>query len=864
MIPLSLTISGFLSYRDRTELDFSGFDLACIAGANGAGKSSLLDAITWSLFGQARKRDDSLINSKEDRAEVSLIFAYEENVYRVMRSKPRNKTTLLEFHILQEGSDEEPQGVDLASGTWKPLTERTLRDTEARIQETLRLDYETFVNASFFLQGKADQFTQQRPSDRKRILASILGLEIWDQYRQRAADRRRAIEGQIRSVEGRLQEITTELDEEALRKKRLKALQDELHVLSQNRAIQEEALESIRQIAATLAEQERVVGILARQSEEANQYLAELHERLASRREERESFDQLISRADQIEAEYGSWQQARESLESWEAVAARFREQEKKRQGPLAEINAEQARLDQERQILEVEQNKVMAAQSQVPEIEANLTVVKGSAKDAEHRLVRRKLLFDDLKQAQQNQADAQAENPRLKEEMDELKDRINQLSASEGAVCPLCGQPLSQADRHALIESLNAEGTELGDKYRANQELLQQAETKVRDLEIQIESLNSAENELLQFEKTISQLDSSIEILNSQKDEWERKSAPRLAEITASIEGESFAPKARQQLAAVNKELKEIGYDAEAHDSMRKAESEGRKSEAELRALENARSAIAPMEREISELEIQITRQEKETARKAAEHIKAAEALESSRQKAPDQQAAEGVLLNLQERENRLRMEVGAAKQKVLVLDDLKSRYAGLEAERSDLMDQVAHHRQLERAFGKDGVPALLIEQALPQIETKANEILDRLTLGDMSVRFVTQAAYKDKSREDLRETLEIQISDSAGVRDYEMFSGGEAFRVNFAVRLALSEILSQRAGARLQTLVIDEGFGSQDAQGRQRLVEAINLVRGDFAKILVITHIDDLKDQFPSRIEVEKTARGSLVSVI
>ncbi len=89
-------------------------------------------------------------------------------------------------------------------------------------------------------------------------------------------------------------------------------------------------------------------------------------------------------------------------------------------------------------------------------------------------------------------------------------------------------------------------------------------------------------------------------------------------------------------------------------------------------------------------------------------------------------------------------------------------------------------------------------------------------------------------------------------------MFSGGEAFRVNFAIRLALSEVLARRAGARLQTLVIDEGFGSQDALGRQRLIEAINLVRGDFAKILVITHIDELKDAFPNRIEVEKTPRG------
>jgi exonuclease SbcC len=216
-----------------------------------------------------------------------------------------------------------------------------------------------------------------------------------------------------------------------------------------------------------------------------------------------------------------------------------------------------------------------------------------------------------------------------------------------------------------------------------------------------------------------------------------------------------------------------------------------------------------------------------------------------------------------MKEMENRLRLEVGAALQKVDVLGDLKLRRKSWEAQREERARLVGQFKQLERAFGKDGVPALLIEQALPQIETKANEILDRLSSGNMSVRFITQAAYKDRRREDLRETLDIQISDGAGTRDYEMFSGGEAFRVNFAIRLALSEVLAQRAGARLQTLVIDEGFGSQDALGRQRLVEAINLVRLDFAKILVITHIDELKDYFPNRIEVEKTERGSNIRV-
>ena len=106
----------------------------------------------------------------------------------------------------------------------------------------------------------------------------------------------------------------------------------------------------------------------------------------------------------------------------------------------------------------------------------------------------------------------------------------------------------------------------------------------------------------------------------------------------------------------------------------------------------------------------------------------------------------------------------------------------------------------------------------------------------------------------------LDIEIL----VQRHRVHPGGEAFRVNFAIRLALSDVLAQRAGARLQTLVIDEGFGSQDALGRQRLIEAINTIKEDFAKILVITHIEALKDAFPTRIEVEKTPRGSVVNIV
>ena len=92
MIPVHLHLSGFLSYLDPVDVDFESFDLACISGQNGAGKSSLLDAITWVLFGEARRRDDAIINHRADAAEVTLVFDYEDTRYRILRSKPRGKT----------------------------------------------------------------------------------------------------------------------------------------------------------------------------------------------------------------------------------------------------------------------------------------------------------------------------------------------------------------------------------------------------------------------------------------------------------------------------------------------------------------------------------------------------------------------------------------------------------------------------------------------------------------------------------------------------------------------------------------------------------------------------------------------------
>lgn len=851
MIPKYLRLSGFLSYKEPIELDFTGFELACISGANGAGKSSLLDAITWALFGQARRRDDAIINSYASSAEIIFDFWYENSLYRVQRVKPNGKTSLLELYM-DDG------------GRWRPLTEHSLRETEARIQQILRMDFETFTNASFFLQGKADQFAQQRPGDRKRILTSVLGLEMWEVYRERAFERRKGAENELNAIDSMLREINNELNEEDQRRARLKELQENLARLVELRQAKTAAFEHLRRLQNSLDEQRRMVEMLSAKLAALNGRIENRQRILEQRQAERLEYQQRLASAAEIEAAYQQWQAARASLESWEAVASNFRQYEGQRAAPMMEIVNERVRLETARQALLEQASQAGAFEALIPALSAEIDAARQQVSQAKERLELKASFESELAQVQEEQAEAGAENKRLKAEMAELKERIDQLEDAQGALCPLCGQPLAEPERLALIESLKAQGAEQGDRYRANQARMRLGDERRQVVNAAIKNLQQVESELRHYQRTLDQSEDRCAQVQRALENWQSSGATQLAEIERRLATNEYAQPAREELARVDAELARIGYDASAHDAARRYEQGGRAAEQQLRLLETARAALAPLEREIELSEGQLKTETAELAELEQQHTTAAAQYAADAANLPDIQQAEQHLFDLQEQENRLRMQVGGAAQAVEVLKTLRRRHAERTAQRAETAGLVARLKTLERAFSKDGVPALLIEQALPEIEAQANELLDRLTNGNMSVRFATQKEYKDRHRDDKKETLEILISDAAGWREYEMFSGGEAFRVNFAIRVALSRVLAQRSGARLQTLVIDEGFGNQDAEGRQRLIEVINRVRGDFAKILVVTHLEELKEAFPARIEVEKSAQGSRIRVV
>ncbi len=853
MIPVHLRLEGFLSYRHPAELDFSAFSLACISGPNGAGKSSLLDALTWALFGQARRRDDAIIHRAADAARVAFTFELAGARYRVQRAKSRNKPQRLDLQIW----DPEHQ-------TWRALSERRVRDTQAKIEALLGLDYTTFVQASFFLQGQADNFARQTPAARKQTLARVLGLDQWEVFHDRARQARRAAETDLARLERDLAETHRLLEQKPGLEAQRQRLQNELDEVARQREHIDAALRAADALRAQLDAARQQVEATARAVQEAQAEVRRAQSQLDALQAELAALETALTQKDAVHAAQERRRALQERLQTCGQKAHRYREL----QARLARLQAEyaQARARLEQELAHLTQQRDEAARAH-REAEA----LRAAQQEAQQRLdalaaaPTPEALMQQLRQLAETRGQLQSENRDLRATMEELKERLERLRAATGATCPLCGQPLTPEHRHDLMARLEAEGKALADRYRANKARLKELDAQQQELEAALQRARQAQTQRQSLERQMASRAAQIEALRAAWEAWQSQGAPRLAQVQAALQEETFAPELQQHIARLQAQMAALGYDPEEHARL-EAEWQAlaeHETQAQRLAEAQARYTALQARRRDWEQHLAQARQRLQQAQEA--HQQARQAYEDLQTNLPDLDALQKQWHAMVQRERTLQQELGALRQRLHFLAEEEARLQALQAQRQALVQRIAHLHEVEIATGKNGVPALLIEQALPHLEAEANAILARLTDGEMYLSFRTQAAYKSPKRQnELRETLDIIVSDAYGQRPYETFSGGEAFRINFAIRLALARVLAHRAGAQVRLLVIDEGFGSQDEAGRQRLVEAINRVREQFSHILVITHIAELREKFPVRIEVEKTADGSRLRVV
>ncbi|WP_315874807.1 SMC family ATPase [Thermocoleostomius sinensis] len=322
-----------------------------------------------------------------------------------------------------------------------------------------------------------------------------------------------------------------------------------------------------------------------------------------------------------------------------------------------------------------------------------------------------------------------------------------------------------------------------------------------------------------------------------------------------------------QQQIYELDRHLAAIDYSIEHHTALRQSLRQAQTWQLRYQELLQAQNNYPHMQqkvRELTDLWVQRTQ--------TLQQLRLQEAsLAAQLQQTPDPTEQLHILEHqMQQRRidlDRQLADLGRLQQQQQQLEWVKEQHATLSTQIQTARRQYRIHQELTQAFGRNGIQALMIENVLPQLEAETNQILGRLSANQLHVQFVTQRAKRSgsaRSSDKLIDTLDILISDMQGTRPYETYSGGEAFRVNFAIRLALARLLAQRSGMALQLLIVDEGFGTQDEAGCDRLIGALNAIAPDFACILAVTHMPHLKEAFQTRIEVYKTDRGSQLRLV
>ncbi|MCU0512202.1 MAG: SMC family ATPase [Anaerolineae bacterium] len=848
MLPLRLELRNFLPYRAPDPIVLEGIHLACLTGDNGAGKSSLLDAITWALWGRARARTEGeLIHLGTQEMSVQLDFEQEGLPYRVIRRRRGSK----------KGSGTLDLWVLRPDGTPQLINEPSMLHTQEKINKLLRLTYDTFVHSAFLQQGKADAFTRKKPAERKQILGEILGLETWAVYEDRAKERIKQRDLDIRVIERTLSEIDEELRQEPQRRQEQQTAAAAVEEASRSLQLAEDRRQAVAHAETDLKRDKEALADHERRQREYAADMDSLLVDVAERRQRIADYDTILQDSDLIQSGYAALQQARQVDESLSGKLLTLNDLQGRLNKVEQELQAARARLEQQQHGY---QTLIDQPDSRRPdEVAGELARVRDEIARLEAREAERDALYARMNALREERSGHETSLKLLKTEGTDLNERIERLQQAGGAACPLCGQPLTADHRETLTQQLITDRDRRRVDYAAQKE-------RNRAITAELETLDGQMNALADDLKRLPALNSRAGALDSEQKEARARQAQRDAAavslnlIRAALAEERFGEELRRQRDELQAQLDEIGYDRGTHHSARDSLKEYQHYEGQHHRLQLAHHAL-PGER--LALDNALARQERlqtsltrEAERSAAlkEQIAALELLVQELHRREEDVRRERL------REIQARERLTTASQALAALADRRKQRQEKEARREVLKAESALYDDLRRAFSKDGVPAMMIETAIPELETTANDLLARMTDGRMHLKMTTQ---REKVTGGITETLDIEIADDLGTRAYEMYSGGEAFRIDFAIRIALSKMLARRAGAHLRTLFMDEGFGTQDEDGRSRLVEAINTIQDDFDLILVITHIDDLRDSFPAHIMVEKTPAGSRVSV-
>ena len=876
MKPIQLVLSAFGPYVERTVIDFSALGeegLFLIAGDTGAGKTTIFDAISFALYGEAsggkEKRKSKSFHSDyvSDQTEtyVELTFRHRGETWWIRRNleyqRPAKKKKDGMETTTRQAADAQMRNEDTG--------EEILRmdDVNRRVRELLGLTQDQFTQTVMIAQGDFLKILTASSDERKKLFRDLFHTNLYVDLQSRlqeknraCADEQKALEQTILNAEGKIDPEAEFAEREillsycgqiqhtdALCALLARLIEQEKAAQEQAKAQKKEAADQIGALIAAVTEGERV-----------NRDFADWESKKAR-------LAALTAGQGEIDAQRAALAAARraQQLETDEALMRRTRRDMDAQRAALSEA---QAALEQAEKALPEAETRMKEAESRGGEIHALLA----QAKQMEDCLPvlgeveRLKAALDTQKRELQKltEASSRAQAAYTVAQNSYYLSQAGLLARElkAGQPCPVCGSTAHPCPAQITPETVTRQALEQAAKRRetaekaqsdaatrlaANRAALDEREDRLRALKIGADEtrqrlaarIDAAHRAAADRQRAIDEARSAYQALDKRK--------------TAA---QSAVDAAHKQLAALEKDLR---AQTEAFEQKRAAH--GFEDEASYRLAKRTNAEIERLDREIRNFDEQkrtLAAQSRELEEKLSGRQKTdLTALQNRRAAALDRQAkaenAEKAMvrkLTLHESADREIRQANAAIQKKRgkwqIIQELYTCCAGIAA--GNPRAKLTFEAYVQQYYFRFVVAA-------------ANKRLTRLTDGMFTLRVMREAANR-VSQSGL--DLEVLDRSTGQARDVSTLSGGESFLASLALALGLSDAVQSQSGQiRMDAMFIDEGFGSLDENALRSSIDVLLELADGKRLIGIISHVQELEERIDKQIVVTKTPNGSTV---
>ena len=978
MRPLKLVVKGFKPFKSRQEIDFSPLNFFVIRGPTGSGKTSLLEAMVFALFGETPEKlhQEELINRNSDGFYIDFTFSVGDTVYRIERSRRLGKSGEVRFYV---------NGVKRV----------TRADTIKReIRNLLGVNAKQFKKIFYLPQGRYAEFFHSEPAQRRELIVSLLDLDIYRKLGERVKEEWDKLAKEIAQREGELkalEEYTPERKREYEEKKRLLELQKrELEKLLEETQTRLNRLRELERLLLQKEELEKRLKTLLegeypnlRERVEKLRPLRELlplleryrlkeEELLRLRGEEKKLSETIKVLEEKLQTAVGQLEELRAREEEFQNRAVEI-EGLKRFLGVLeliepkyGELRRLKAELLKRQRLLKEKERRLKETSYELERVERELSQLLQRLEEIEYSPeaeLQLRLLLQRVKEREELRAEFQ----NLKEQLAELEEKIASLKGElereeknlrelegllkekerdfalyllakdlkEGEPCPICGRPLSGKKvcrgegvdlqeierlrqreetlkrelekKRVLLHRLEAKGEELLKRLREIEQKLSQTQGLPPEGEVkkQLEKLLRLKGEREEAEKLVKELEERRNLLRSQKASLEgeivaesqalkrdeEKLATEVEKIKETLRGiyrtlkirppkegnpfshlkellekkissfEREGKRLRELLAEKEREISSLRASLEREKRLLKELEE--KEEKLLRELKDLQKEMGQRgwsgqnptrlldelkelprwEERLGELETQISalRENLNNLQKqiGQEDFQVLEEIPRWEEK----------LKELEDKLSHTLAELGSVRAKLKEFEQKLEIKARLERELEELHRKEALVRSLKEDFRSDRLIDFVVNRAMEDIVALAGEYLFNLS-----------QRYRLLNRGGEIYVLDL-FEDSQ--RSVKTLSGGETFLASLSLALALGDYVG--SGGRVESLFIDEGFGTLDKERLEKIGTLFEKLKLSLNKVVgVVTHLEELAEYFDQRIEVIPSAEGSKVKVI